>query len=49
MDFLLSITRSCETLFKQTHWKPQERLEFILTSPKKIYPLNHQSQLMDFG
>ena len=27
-DLLLSITKNCETLFEQTHTKPQETLEF---------------------
>ena len=35
-DLLLSITKDCETLFKQTHRKPQETLEFKLTNPREI-------------
>ena len=27
-DLSLSITKNCETLFKQTHRKPEETLEF---------------------
>ena len=27
-DFLLSITKNCETLFEQTHRKPEETLKF---------------------
>ena len=29
-ELLLSITKNCETLIKQTHRKPQETLEFIM-------------------
>ena len=32
---LLSITKNCETLVKQTHTKPQEALEFKITKPKE--------------
>ena len=32
---LLSSTKNCETLIKQTHAKPQETLEFTLTKPKE--------------
>ena len=34
---LLSVTKTCETLIKQTHRKPQETLEFKLSQPKKIF------------
>ena len=37
-DFLLSITKSCETLIKQTHRKAQETLEIILTKSKETFP-----------
>ena len=30
---LISISKNCETLIKQTHTKPQEALEFKLTKP----------------
>ena len=34
-NLLLSITKSCETLNKQTHTKPQETLEFQITKPRE--------------
>ena len=36
-DFLLSITRNCETLIEQTHRKAEETLEFKLTKPRKTF------------
>ena len=36
-NFLLSKTKNCETLIKQTHTKPQEKLEFKLTKPKETF------------
>ena len=36
-DLLLSMTKSFETLFEQTHKKPQETLEFKLTKPKETF------------
>ena len=35
---LLSITKSGETLIKQTHTKPQKSWEFKFTQAKKILP-----------
>ena len=35
-DIILSTTKNCETLIKQTHTKAEETLEFRLTRPKKI-------------
>ena len=32
-DILVSITKNCETLIKQTHRKPQETLEFKMVKP----------------
>ena len=32
-DLLMSITKNCEELIKQTHTKPQETLEFKITKP----------------
>ena len=32
---LLSVTKNCESLTKQTHTKPRETLEFKLTKPRK--------------
>ena len=34
-DVLLSITKNCEPLIKQTHKKPQETLECKLIKPKE--------------
>ena len=48
-DLLLSITKKCERLIKQTHTKPQETLEYKLTKPRETFSLNHQSQLKDVG
>ena len=36
-DLLLSITKNCETLIQQTHTKPQETLEFKMTTPRETY------------
>ena len=36
-DFLLSITKNCQTHIKQTHTKPQVTLEFKLTKPREIF------------
>ena len=37
-DFLLSITEGCETLFKQTHRKAEETLEFKITKSRETFP-----------
>ena len=34
---LLSITKNCETLIKQTRTKAQETLEFKVNKPEKIF------------
>ena len=34
---LLSVTKNCETVIKQTHTKPQETLEYNLTKPKEAF------------
>ena len=39
-DLLLSITKNCETLFKQTHTKPQATLEFKLTKSRALFSFN---------
>ena len=39
-DSLLSITKNCETLIKQTHRKPQETLEFKMTKPRETFHFN---------
>ena len=36
-DSLLSITKNCETLNKQTQTKPEETLEIKLTKPRKTF------------
>ena len=36
-DFLLSITKSCETLIQQTRRKPEETLEFKMIKPREIF------------
>ena len=36
-DLLLSITKNCETLIKQTNRKPGETLEFKKTKPREIF------------
>ena len=36
-DFLLSTTRNCETLIKQTHTKPRKTMEFRLTKPRETF------------
>ena len=38
--FLLSITKNCETLFKQTHTKPQETLEIKMIKPGETFFFN---------
>ena len=37
---LLSITKNCETLIKQTHGKAEETLEFKLTKPRETFHFN---------
>ena len=34
---LLSITKNCETLIKQTHRKPKETLEFKIKRPRQTF------------
>ena len=36
-DLLLSITKNCETLIKQTHRKAEETLEFKMIKPKETF------------
>ena len=36
---LLSITKKCETLIKQTHTNSQETLELKLTQPRKLFSI----------
>ena len=39
-DILLSITKNCETLIKQTHTKPEETLEFKMIKPRETFHFN---------
>ena len=39
-DSLVSITKNCETLIKQTHRKAEETLEFKLSKPKETFQFN---------
>ena len=36
-NLLLSITKNCEMLIKQTHRKPEETLEFKMTKPRETF------------
>ena len=39
-NLLLSITKNCELLVKQTHRKPEETLEFKMVKPREIFHFN---------
>ena len=39
-DLSLSITKTCETLFKHYHRKAEETLEFKRTKPREIFNFN---------
>ena len=39
-DLLLSITKNCETLIKQTHRKAEETLEFEMIRPRQTFHFN---------
>ena len=39
-DFLLSLTKNCQTLVQQTHRKPEETLEFKMLKPKETFHFN---------
>ena len=39
-DLLLSITKNCEALIKQTHKKAEETLEFEMTRPRENFHFN---------
>ena len=43
-DFLLSITKNCETLIEQTHTKPQETLEFKIIKTRETFHFNSPIQ-----
>ena len=44
-DLLLSITKNCETLIKQTHRKAEETLEFKMIKPREIFHFKPQIQI----
>ena len=46
-DFLLSITKNCETLIKQTHRKPEETLEFKMIKPRETFNFNPPIQVKE--
>ena len=46
-DLLLSITKNCETLIKQTHTKPEEVLEFKMIKPKETFHFNPPIQVKE--
>ena len=39
-ELLLSITKNCETLFEQTHRKPEETHEFKMIKPRETFHFN---------
>ena len=39
-DLLVSITKNCEKLIKQTHTKPEETSEFKLTKSRETFHFN---------
>ena len=46
-DLLLSITKNCETLIKQTHRKAEEALEFKMIKPKETFHFNPPIQVKE--
>ena len=44
-DILLSITKNCETLFEQTHRKPEETLEFKMIKPRETFHFKPSIQI----
>ena len=46
-DLLLSLTKHCETLIKQTLRKAEETLEFKLTKTRKTFHFNQPIQTKD--
>ena len=46
-DLLLSITKNCETLIKQTHRKPEETLEFKMTKSRETFHFNSPIQVKE--
>ena len=39
-DFLLSLTKNCDTLIEQTHRKAEQTLEFKMIKPRKTFHFN---------
>ena len=39
-DLLISITKKCETLIKQTHTRPEETLELKMTKARQTFQFN---------
>ena len=48
-DMLLSITKNCETLNKQTNTRPEETLEFKMTKPRETFFSSNQFKLKEIG
>ena len=46
-DLLLSITKNCETLIKQTHKKAEETMEFKMIKPRKTIHCNPPVQVKE--
>ena len=46
-DLLLSITKNCETLIKQTHRKAEETLEFKMVKPRETFHFKSPIQIKD--
>ena len=44
-DLLLSTTKNCETLSKETHRKAEETLELKMTQPKETFHFNSPIQI----
>ena len=46
-DLILSITKNCELLIKQTHRKAEETLEFKMTKPRETFHFKPPMQVKD--
>ena len=46
-DLLLSVTKNCETLIKQTHRKAEEALEFKMGKPTESFHFNPQIEIKE--
>ena len=47
-DLLLSITKNCETLIKQTHRKPEGTLEFKMIKPRETFHFKPPIQVIGY-